>query len=167
MDLLASDEFVQEQLENHVCEGDVRLLEKTASQLSLHVSDQARPTLQQLIAETRARLRRAVAAHWRCVSSAEEEEEALDAILYSRHLGIVDFCKRAEAPSLPCCITAVRRRSRSPRGQLSLSETRTPPPTFLAAVISPTIMPNILDHGRAKYARRCLRMLISLLRAAL
>ena len=38
---------------------------------------------------------------------------------------------------------------------------------FLAAVISPTIMPNILDHGRAKYARRCLRMLISLLRAAL
>ena len=56
---------------------------------------------------------------------------------------------------------STRRRSRSPRGQLSLSETRTPPPTFLAAVISPTIMPNILDHGRAKYARRCLRMLIS------
>ena len=61
-----------------ICEGDVRLLEKTASQLSLHVSDRARPTLQQLIAETRARLRRAVAAHWRCVSSAEEEEEALE-----------------------------------------------------------------------------------------
>ena len=88
-----------------ICEGDARLLEKTASQLSLHVSDRARPTLQQLIAETRARLRRAVAAHWRSVTSAEEEEEALDAILFSRHLGIIDFCKRAEAPSLPCCVT--------------------------------------------------------------
>ena len=29
------------------------------------------------------------------------------------------------------------------------------------------VPPSILDHGRAKYARRCLRMLISLLRAAL
>ena len=29
----------------------------------------------------------------------------MDAILYSRHLGIVDFCKRAESPSLPCCIS--------------------------------------------------------------
>ena len=35
------------------------------------------------------------------------------------------------------------------------------PSSRWTATPSSFIMPNILDHGRAKYARRCLRMLIS------
>ena len=83
---------------------DRECLGRAMSRLCLHVSPDQLPALQQMTAAARALLRRNAAAHLRCDVPTSE---ALAHILHGRHLGIVNFVRRLQTPSIAGLLPAV------------------------------------------------------------
>ncbi len=78
---------------------DRECLDRVLNKLCLHVSRSSDelPALQQMTAAARTLLRRNAAAHLRCDVPTSE---ALAHILHGRHLGIVNFVRRLQTPSI-------------------------------------------------------------------
>ena len=83
---------------------DRECLDRVLNRLLLHVSPDQLPALQQMTAAARALLRRNAAAHLRCDVPTSE---ALAHILHGRHLGILNFVRRLQTPSIAGLLPAV------------------------------------------------------------
>lgn len=83
---------------------DTERVERVLTRLCLHVAAEQLSSLQQIATSTRTLLRRNAAAHLR---SNVPSAEALRHILHGRHLGIVDFVRRVQTPTIVALIPAI------------------------------------------------------------